>query len=123
MINSRFDGGPKINLAKLAKPFLFLPLQLIDKDGGGGGVAGGAEVDASPDAVPKQKDGQSMPADEMRFIMSSEVAAGVQQQNQQVKTAAGGEVSFVETGFGNGTTNDAMTQPNTEEHELETRLK
>lgn len=67
------------------------------------------------------KDSQPIAGEDTRFAMPSEAplaSAG----SQQIKSA-GNEVTYVEAGFANATANDPITQSNTEEHELETRLK
>lgn len=93
-----------------------------------------AEVDATgneseqvalrPQAIAQQqpsKDSQPIAGEDTRFAMPSETplaSAG----SQQIKVS-GNEVTYVEAGYANATVNDAITQPNSEEHELETRLK
>lgn len=69
----------------------------------------------------QQKDSQPIAGEDTRFAMPSEtpLASIV---SQPIKST-GNEVTYAEAGFANATANDAMTQPNSEEHELETRLK
>lgn len=95
---------------------------------------GGAEVDATGNESEQvalrqqaivqqqqQKDSQPIAGEDTRFAMPSEtpLASVV---SQQIKST-GNEVTYVEASFANATANDAITQPNSEEHELETRLK
>lgn len=67
------------------------------------------------------KDSQPIAGEDTRFAMPSETPlASV--GSPQIKST-GNEVTYVEAGFTNATANDAITQQNSEEHELETRLK
>lgn len=81
----------------------------------------GARQQAIAPQQTQQKDGQPIAGEDTRFALPSETPVAAV-GSQQIKST-GNEVTYAEAGFANATANDAITQTNSEEHELETRLK
>lgn len=76
----------------------------------------------------QSKELQPNTGEDTRFVLPSEqtlpiVVPQQHQQQQQVKSSGSGDVAYPETNFLNSTSNEGFTQPNSDEHELETRLK